>query len=48
MTVHWHDDECGWCPCDEGDGVPVAEHRGVPPALDDPDIAEVDPKEADE
>lgn len=17
MTVHWHDDECTWCPCDE-------------------------------
>lgn len=17
MTVHWHDDEHGWCPCDE-------------------------------
>lgn len=28
MTVHWHDDEREWCPCDEpADAVPLAEAR---------------------
>lgn len=23
MTVHWHDDEVGFCPCDESNGEDV-------------------------
>lgn len=29
MTFHWHDDECGFCPCDEPGGV-VTIPPGVP------------------
>lgn len=31
MTVHWHDDEIEWCPCDEPEGVEV------PTIWNDPD-----------
>lgn len=31
MSVHWHDDEIEWCPCDEPEGVEV------PTIWNDPD-----------
>jgi hypothetical protein len=34
VTYHWHDDEPGWCPCDEDDGAAVMLN---PSAIGNPD-----------
>jgi hypothetical protein len=45
MSVHWHDDEHGFCPCDEPGGVVIIP-PGVPvlatPVADDGPTFEVD------
>jgi hypothetical protein len=34
MSIHWHDDEIGWCPCDEPEPSDPTE---IPTIWNDPD-----------